>query len=54
MTRAPSAPTKGFDVKRDGIERGEVETVEYDSTAAGGSWRNRLYVFAPLPLPPAA
>src|SRR5262249_22089633 len=29
------APPKGFDVKRDGIEHGKLETVEYDSTTVG-------------------
>jgi enterochelin esterase-like enzyme len=31
LTTAP----KGFDAKRDGIERGKLETVEYDSTTVG-------------------
>ena len=26
------APPKGFDARRDGIDRGKLETVEYDST----------------------
>ncbi|WP_082842816.1 alpha/beta hydrolase-fold protein [Gemmata sp. SH-PL17] len=30
-----AAPPKGFDAKRDGIERGKAETVEYDSTTVG-------------------
>jgi predicted peptidase len=29
------APPKGFDARRDGVERGKVETVEYDSTTVG-------------------
>jgi enterochelin esterase-like enzyme len=42
--KLPHAP-KGFDVRRDNIERGKVETVEYDSKAAGG--RRKLVVYTP-------
>jgi enterochelin esterase-like enzyme len=35
----------GFDLPRDGIERGKVETVEYDSRTVG-TWR-RLVVYTP-------
>lgn len=37
-----SAP-KGFDVKRDGIERGKLETVEYDSTTVGIQRKAQVY-----------
>ena len=37
-----SAP-KGFDAKRDGIERGKLETVEYESTVSGGQRKGRLH-----------
>jgi enterochelin esterase-like enzyme len=40
----PAAP-KGFDDKRDSIERGKVETVEYDSKGAGG--KRKLVVYLP-------
>ena len=32
----PAAPS-GFDTRRDGIEHGKVEAVEYDSKSVGGS-----------------
>jgi enterochelin esterase-like enzyme len=35
MPASLPTPPEGFDVRREGIERGEVETVEYDSKAAG-------------------
>jgi enterochelin esterase-like enzyme len=38
----PPAP-KGFDTKRDGIERGKVEAVEYDSKTVGGKRRATVY-----------
>src|SRR5437870_2139943 len=41
----PAAP-QGFDTKRDGIERGKVEAVEYNSQAARGSKR-RAVVYTP-------
>jgi len=37
-----SAP-KGFDVKRDGIERGKLETVEYESTTVGIKRKSQVY-----------
>jgi enterochelin esterase-like enzyme len=40
----PPAP-KGFDMKRDGIERGRVETVEYDSKTTGT--KRPLVVYTP-------
>ena len=38
-------PPKGFDVRREGIERGKVETVEYDSKAAG--CQRKMCVYTP-------
>src|SRR4051794_13653549 len=38
----PAAP-KGFDQKRDGIERGKVEAVEYDSKSIGSKRRAVVY-----------
>jgi enterochelin esterase-like enzyme len=38
----PAAP-KGFDVKRDGIDRGKVETVEYDSKTVGNKRKAIVY-----------
>jgi enterochelin esterase-like enzyme len=45
-TRAelPAAP-KGFDARRDGIERGKVETVEYDSKSVGA--KRKMVVYTP-------
>jgi enterochelin esterase-like enzyme len=40
----PAAP-KGFDAKREGIERGKVETVEYDSKSA--ATRRKMTVYLP-------
>ena len=34
---------KGFDVKRDGIDRGKLETVEYDSTTVGVKRKAQVY-----------
>jgi enterochelin esterase-like enzyme len=36
-------PPKGYDVRRDGIERGKLETVEYDSTTIGAKRKARIY-----------
>jgi enterochelin esterase-like enzyme len=36
---------KGFDVRRDGIERGKIETVEYDSKSVGV--RRKALVYTP-------
>jgi len=36
-------PPKGFATCRDGIDRGELETVEYDSAKVGGKRRARIY-----------
>src|SRR5262249_59280083 len=38
----PLAPT-GFDAKRDGIDRGKLETVEYDSTTVGVKRKAQVY-----------
>lgn len=38
----PVLPT-GFDTKRDGIDRGKLETVEYDSTTVGVKRKARVY-----------
>src|SRR5438067_7650120 len=37
------APPEGFDKKRDGIDRGKLETVEYDSTTVGAKRKARVY-----------
>src|ERR1043166_8505089 len=38
----PPAPT-GFDVRRDGIDHGKLETVEYDSTTVGVKRKAQVY-----------
>jgi enterochelin esterase-like enzyme len=40
----PAAP-KGFDTKRDGVERGKVEAVEYDSKSLGS--KRKVMVYTP-------
>src|SRR3954447_17167551 len=37
------APPEGFDKKRDGIDRGKMETIEYDSTTVGVKRKARVY-----------
>ncbi len=37
------APPAGYDKKRDGIDRGKLETVEYDSTTVGVKRKARVY-----------
>ncbi len=37
------APPKGFDKKRDGIERGKLETVEYESKSVGITRKATVY-----------
>ena len=37
------APPEGFDNSRDGIDRGKLETVEYDSTTVGVKRKARVY-----------
>jgi enterochelin esterase-like enzyme len=36
-------PPKGFDTRRDGIDRGKVEAIEYDSTTVGVKRKARVY-----------
>lgn len=42
---APSlpAPPEGYDTRRDGIDRGKLETVEYDSTTVGLKRKAQVY-----------
>ncbi len=42
---ALAAAPKGFDAQRDGIERGKVETVEYDSKSLG--FKRKMVVYTP-------
>ena len=37
------APPKGFDTRRDGTNRGKLETVEYDSTTVGVKRKAQVY-----------
>jgi enterochelin esterase-like enzyme len=37
------APPAGYDARRDGIDRGKLETVEYDSTTVGVKRKARVY-----------
>src|SRR3954470_548493 len=37
------APPEGFDKRRDGIDRGKLETVEYDSTTVGMKRKARVF-----------
>src|SRR3954451_17330033 len=41
--QALSPAPKGFDVKRDGVERGKLETVEYESTTVGVKRKAQVY-----------
>ena len=43
MPASLPTPPQGFDVRREGIEGGKVETVEYDSKAAGCMRKMRVY-----------
>jgi enterochelin esterase-like enzyme len=43
--KVPEAPPKGFDAERDKIERGKVETVEYDSKTVGS--KRKMVVYLP-------
>lgn len=45
MPASLPTPPEGFDVRREGIECGKVETVEYDSKAAGG--KRKMCVYTP-------
>ncbi|MFO1044195.1 MAG: alpha/beta hydrolase-fold protein [Planctomycetaceae bacterium] len=38
-----SAPPEGYDVRREGIERGKVELVEYESATVGMTRKTRVY-----------
>jgi enterochelin esterase-like enzyme len=37
------APPKGFDTRRDSIDRGKLETIEYDSTTVGAKRKAQVY-----------
>jgi enterochelin esterase-like enzyme len=37
------APPEGYDARRDGLDRGKLETVEYDSTTVGAKRKARVY-----------
>src|SRR5712692_10733730 len=43
-SKLPAAP-KGFDTKREDIERGKVETVEYDSKSVGA--KRKMVIYTP-------
>src|SRR5271165_6074851 len=43
MPASLPTPPEGFDLRREGIEGGKVETVEYDSKAAGCMRKMRVY-----------
>ena len=43
MPASLPTPPKGFDVRREQVEHGRVETVEYDSQAAGCTRKMRVY-----------
>jgi enterochelin esterase-like enzyme len=43
MRASPPPPPQGFDMRREGIDGGKVETVEYDSKAAGCARKMRVY-----------
>src|SRR5579862_6131279 len=44
QTPKPLAPApKGFDTRRDNIERGKIETVEYDSKTVAGKRKMTIY-----------
>jgi enterochelin esterase-like enzyme len=45
VPKVPEAPPKGFDAERDKVERGKVETVEYDSKTVGA--KRKLVVYLP-------
>jgi enterochelin esterase-like enzyme len=42
-TEKSPAPPEGFDKRRDGIDRGKLEAVEYDSTTVGVKRKARVY-----------
>src|SRR6478609_8395750 len=37
------APPRGFDARRDGVDRGKLETVEYDSTTVDVKRKAQVY-----------
>src|SRR5687768_5390107 len=43
QTEKFGAPPAGYDARRDGIERGKLETIEYDSTTVGIKRKARVY-----------
>jgi enterochelin esterase-like enzyme len=43
MPASLPTPPKGFDVRREAVDRGQVATVEYDSRAAGCKRKMRVY-----------
>ena len=43
QTEKFGAPPEGYDARRDGVERGKVETIEYDSTTVGIKRQARIY-----------
>lgn len=42
QTKLP-APPKGFDIRRDGVKRGKLETVEYESKTVGVKRKTQVY-----------
>src|ERR1700686_5154765 len=38
-----TSATQGFDAKRDGIDRGNLETVDYDSATVGAKRKAQVY-----------
>jgi enterochelin esterase-like enzyme len=38
------APPEGFDARRDGVEQGKLETIEYDSTTVGIKRKAQVYL----------
>jgi enterochelin esterase-like enzyme len=38
-----AAPPKGFDTRRDGVDLGKLQTVEYDSSTVGGKRKAQVY-----------
>jgi enterochelin esterase-like enzyme len=43
QTEKFGTPPEGYDARRDGIEHGKVETIEYDSTTVGAKRKARVY-----------
>src|SRR4029079_17468992 len=38
-----AAPPEGFDARREDLERGKLDTIEYDSTTVGSNRKARVY-----------